>query len=120
MYKITTTLVALLAIIPLFAHADDKCPNYVSGATIDWAIAVCEVRSETDDFESPAVQDCLRRIVIEDKIKNTSPENCKLNTRYKKEWCAHFVEYRKNSTMPECMESQSSIPKNVLNGGVGD
>jgi hypothetical protein len=101
-------------------YAGNRCSVGTRGDTFQWAIALCEVRSGTDDYESPEVQACLRRLASHDKINPKSGINCKLNVRYKKDWCKPFVDMGKQPTIDACVRSEQAVPGNVRNGFVGE
>ena len=119
MHKEVISALMLLAAINSPVMAEDVCRGGVPGDTYQWAIALCEVRSGTDDFESPAVQACLNRISRDDKIHPKSGSNCALNTTYKKEWCKQFVEIGRFSSIGVCLKSEEATPMSVRNGYVG-
>jgi hypothetical protein len=91
-----------------------------AGDTMQWAIALCEVRVGTDDYEAPGVQACLKHLISRDKIKRQPYINCALNRHYKKEWCSQFVRLGLEPTVAACVESERAIPKNVQKGYVGE
>lgn len=93
------------------------CPDYLAGETFDWATVVCEVRNGTDDYLSPAMQSCVKRLVKRDGIGKTPYQNCELNLRYKREWCAYLVKYGGEKSVAQCIKSTRSIPKDISDGG---
>jgi hypothetical protein len=121
MHKKRTLLsFALIVSFNPFAIAQNSCEAGTAGDTMQWAIALCEVRAETDDFESPCVQACLKRLISRDHIKNQPYVNCKLNLRYKTEWCGNVVRLGAESTVAACVGSRQAIPRNVHQGHVGE
>ena len=96
----------------------DECPSNIRGESIHWVVAVCEKRSETDDFELPSVQKCIADTIAKDKLERVAKHNCKLNADYKKEWCEIPGEASKEAAS-NCFASPTILPRVVLEGGVG-
>jgi hypothetical protein len=115
-------LIAALTTASIAGSADAKpvCPANIAGNTFHWAIALCAVQAETDDYDSPDVQQCIERLMIRDKIKVWPDSNCKLNARYKREWCRQLVKSGVEHTVSTCTNSLYAIPRNVRKGYVGD
>jgi hypothetical protein len=101
----------------LIAPAQAACPAHVPGDTVHWVMAVCALRAETDDFESPAVQKCMTRQFKKDKVSTKSPPDCTLNVKYKKEWCQSLVDGKHQKSVEGCMKSLKTVPEVVKNGG---
>lgn len=101
-------------------YADNPCAAGVDGDTFQWAVALCEAQSGTDDYESPEVQTCLRQLASRDKINPKFGINCKLNVRYKRDWCRPFVDIGKQPSIDTCVRSVQAVPRNVRNGFVGE
>lgn len=94
------------------------CPKATAGATMNWAGVVCESRAETDDFFSPAVQACLKRLVDDDHIQPSPSENCRLNKKLKGQLCTTWIKLGAEKTMQACMKSSTNVPREV-SAGVG-
>jgi hypothetical protein len=119
MQQFKLILFGLLVFTGTLTHAEGICPRGLSGHTLQWAIAVCEVRTGTDDYESERVQTCLDQLRTKGKFKSQPYTDCKLNARYKKEWCRSFVEVDREKSVSACMSSEHAAPQNVRNGYVG-
>lgn len=112
-------LTAFALPLSVAAGARDACPSNIRGQTIHWIVAVCEARAETDDFESPAVQDCVAAMDAKYKIQSSTAQNCRLNALYKREWCASIPDSGGQRSASKCFKSSRTLPRVVLNGGVG-
>jgi hypothetical protein len=116
---LNSLLLAQFALLINFsAFGNDDCPSHIRGDTIHWVVAVCEQRSETDDFESPAVQDCLADTIAKDNLDEIGKHNCKLNARYKREWCSVSGDATDEASA-KCFVSPTLLPRVVVEGGVG-
>lgn len=116
--SISIVLVAMLAASPL--HARAACPPNITGDTIFWVIALCQARAETDDFESPAVQDCIENIASRNQAVRQPSTDCKSNAVYKRAWCETMVKNGVEPSVSECVKSSTAIPPVVRNGQVGN
>lgn len=97
--------------------SDTMCPANITGKTQHWAIAVCELRASTDDFENDKVQKCISVLIKTDKIDMNKEPVCALNTKYKTELCKYSVEEKYEKSISECLQSTKNIPEVVLNDG---
>lgn len=109
---------AFVLLISFSVLGNDDCPSNIRGETIHWVVAVCEKRSETDDFESPAVQQCLADTMAKGKLEKIGKQNCELNARYKREWCSVPGDAT-DEAASQCFASPTLLPRVVVDGGVG-
>jgi len=114
------TWVALigLVLVSFNTPAHTACRENVAGPTLNWAGMVCELRNETDDFENPNVQACLRKLITQDAIPKGQPEICSLNVKYKTEICRNRVALKKDISVSACVRSVKTIP-NQISQGIG-
>ena len=92
------------------------CSKNVAGPTINWAVAVCQMRNETDDILHPEVQDCLKKLIARDAIPNQPVAVCRVNTKYKTEICRARIAVARNLSISACIQSIETIPKEVSHG----
>jgi hypothetical protein len=94
------------------------CSSNVAGPTINWAVAVCQMRNETDDILHPEVQACVNKFIARNAIPNVPTEVCRLNTKYKAEICRDRIAAARNMSVRACTQSIETIPR-VVSHGVG-
>ncbi len=111
-------LVLLSVILSWPALSLAACPANLAGKTAHWAVAVCEARTGTDDFESPAVQSCITAALADHKIDANRPPDCSNNKSLKKEWCEYLANNGSRINATECMKSTKTIPRVVSTDGV--
>lgn len=111
-----TSFFLLVALCSVSVPSLAECPEYLAGQTFDWATAVCEVKNETDDYLSPSVQACVKKLTARDKIGKTPFQDCRLNTLYKKELCSYYVKRGSEKSVSGCVKSKSSIPEDITQG----
>jgi hypothetical protein len=107
---------ALLALCTLTLPAQAACKANVAGPTVNWAVVVCELRHETDDFAHPGVQACLKTLVKRDAIPSAPAEICRLNAKYKTELCRFRAAAIKDMSVAACISSVDTVPKEVSQG----
>jgi hypothetical protein len=105
--------------MPLLCFAENSsCPKNIAGETQHWMIVVCEMRAGSDKFDNVNVQKCIFDLVEKDGFEMLGPPDCKLNEKYKKEWCQTVVDWNPDKTLRACMKSTKNIPAIVVEGGV--
>ena len=73
-------------------------------------------RAQTDDVGSQAVVDCLSQLAAKDAIPPAPARNCRLNARYKREWCTYFSKLGSEKSVQACIRSPKESPESVRNG----
>jgi hypothetical protein len=112
-YRVT---LAFLALGTLTLSAQAACKENVAGPTVNWAVFVCGLRHETDDFAHPGVQACLKTLIKRDAVPSAPAEICRLNTKYKTELCRFRAEAVKDMPAATCIRSVETVPKEVSQG----
>ena len=108
----------LAAALLVMAQRGLACNKNIDGSTLHWALALCATQQQTDDYDGPAVQACLDKLIKHDGIKADS-ENCRLNARYKKAWCAELAKTESVKSAAACFRSAETRPRNVIQGHIG-
>lgn len=73
----------------------------------------------TASWPRAPVQKRLAETTAKDKLKQMGKQDCKLNAHYKRVWCVYLGDTTKQ-TASECFASPTTLPRVVLEGGVGD
>ena len=92
------------------------CPTAIAGPTMNWVVSVCEARVETDDFDNPKVQACVKRVAQENHVSGDPYENCPVNRKLKTELCGAWVKLGTEKDLRACIKSSDTVPKGVSQG----
>ena len=93
---------------------EENCRCAAPGVTARWKAAYCMHASETDDFESPPVQECMAR---PEPAAIAGRSACQRNAHWKAELCRAMHERERD--IRRCIKDRKMIPRVVEKGAGG-